>query len=118
TTFRMLLLGATSRPRRNSASLAETFMERIDLTGLTVLDPFMGGGTTLVEAAKCGANVIGIDIDPVACFLTRKELEPIPQRDLDEAFDAVSQRVRERITQRYVSRMPSGDMADIIYSFW
>jgi hypothetical protein len=34
----------------------------------TVFDPFMGSGTTLVEALKLGARAIGRDINPVAPF--------------------------------------------------
>jgi modification methylase len=32
--------------------------------GDTVLDPFMGTGTTTVAAAKWGRNSIGVEIDP------------------------------------------------------
>jgi putative DNA methylase len=46
------------------------------LSGLTVLDPFVGGGTTLVEAARLGAYVVGGDIDPLAVAITRHELSP------------------------------------------
>lgn len=35
------------------------------LEGKVVLDPMMGGGTTLHEAVRMGANVVGIDIDPI-----------------------------------------------------
>src|SRR5437762_13241399 len=35
------------------------------LEGITVLDPMMGGGTTLHEAIRLGANVIGYDLDPI-----------------------------------------------------
>ena len=31
-----------------------------------VLDPFMGGGTTIVEALRLGCKVIGVDVNPVA----------------------------------------------------
>src|SRR5690554_1867472 len=34
------------------------------LHGLTVYDPFMGGGSTLVEAQRLGARAYGTDIDP------------------------------------------------------
>lgn len=37
----------------------------------TVLDPFCGSGTTLVEAGLCGAHGIGLDISPLAALLTR-----------------------------------------------
>jgi hypothetical protein len=33
---------------------------------LRVLDPFMGGGTTLVEGARLGFQVTGVDLNPVA----------------------------------------------------
>ncbi|MFC3689542.1 DUF1156 domain-containing protein [Aquipuribacter hungaricus] len=46
------------------------------LTGTTVLDPFAGGGTTLVEAARLGAIPVGRDIDPLAVLLVGHQLEP------------------------------------------
>lgn len=40
----------------------------------TVYDPFMGGGTSLVEAARMGASVVGRDVDPVAVAVVGSEL--------------------------------------------
>lgn len=36
-----------------------------------ILDPFCGSGTLLVEAAVAGRNAVGLDIDPVASFISR-----------------------------------------------
>ncbi len=47
------------------------------LEGLHVGDPFMGGATTLVEAARLGATVTGIDVDPVAVLIAREELAEV-----------------------------------------
>lgn len=118
TTFRMLLLGATTADRSVEDLVKEAFYRAHDLSGLTVLDPFMGGGTSLVEAAKCGAHVIGVDIDPVACFVTSRELEAVDPKRLQRAFEVVSTRVRGKILDRYKTRLPDGRTGDVIYAFW
>lgn len=41
----------------------------------TVLDQFVGGGTTAVEAKLTGRNFIGFDINPAAVELTQKKLD-------------------------------------------
>lgn len=46
------------------------------LSGFRVLDPFAGGGSTLVEAARLGADVTGGDVDPLAVKIVRYELSP------------------------------------------
>ena len=41
----------------------------------TVLDPFMGSGTTLVACAKMGRKGIGIDLDPEYYEIACKRVE-------------------------------------------
>ena len=43
--------------------LAETFFRANDFPGRVVADPFMGGGTPLIEANRVGCDVLGFDID-------------------------------------------------------
>lgn len=59
TTFRHILKQLVSNPAK------QAFYEPGGLEGQVILDPMMGGGTTLHEAIRMGANVIGIDIDPI-----------------------------------------------------
>lgn len=44
------------------------------LNDAVVYDPFMGGGTSLVEAARMGASVVGRDVDPIAVAVVSAEL--------------------------------------------
>ena len=39
-------------------------VDRASVPGETILDPFMGGGTTLIAAVKFGRPCIGIEIEP------------------------------------------------------
>ena len=57
------------------------------LEGKTVLDPMMGGGTTLHEAIRLGANVIGADIDPIPIIQARASLTKADLTDLGDAFN-------------------------------
>ena len=56
--------------------LPEFFIQRLTTTGDSVYDPFMGRGTTLVQAALMGRRPIGNDINPLSVFLTRPRLAP------------------------------------------
>lgn len=57
------------------------------LEGKVVLDPMMGGGTTLHEAIRLGANVIGADIDPIPIVQARAALSRASLTDLRASFD-------------------------------
>ena len=48
---------------------------RYSQEGDTVLDPFVGGGTTAVEAKLTNRNFVGFDINPNAVELSRKKCE-------------------------------------------
>src|SRR5580765_1602850 len=52
------------------------FVERLTAPGDVVYDPFMGRGTTLLEAALLGRVPYGCDINPLSLFLTRPRLNP------------------------------------------
>ncbi len=60
------LTGASTRnhPAPFPKELAERLVRMFSFVGDTVLDPFMGTGTTTVAAANWGRNSIGVEIDP------------------------------------------------------
>lgn len=50
-------------------------MKLFSFVGDTVLDPFMGSGSTLVAASRCNRKGIGIEIDPRYCALASERIE-------------------------------------------
>ena len=48
----------------------------------TVLDPFMGSGTTAEVAMELGCHALGIELNPEYCELIRKRLNPILEQEL------------------------------------
>jgi DNA modification methylase len=59
------LTGASTRqhPAPYPVELAERLIRMFSFVGDTVLDPFLGTGTTTVAAAKAGRNSIGFEVD-------------------------------------------------------
>src|ERR687884_836238 len=47
-----------------------------------ILDNFMGSGTTLVESKILGRNAIGIDINPLACLVSKVKITNLRKSDL------------------------------------
>jgi hypothetical protein len=50
--------------------------------GDTVLDPFMGSGTTLVQSGELGLNSIGVDVSEFNCLISKVKIEKYDMHDL------------------------------------
>ncbi|MBU4312939.1 MAG: DUF1156 domain-containing protein [Candidatus Omnitrophica bacterium] len=98
-----------------------------DTNGKVILDPFMGGGTTVVEALRLGCKVIGIDLNPVAWFIVKTEVESVDIDKLKQAFKDLENRktssgktAKEELLSHYKTECSccGNKDADIIYTFW
>lgn len=65
------------RPQNIFYRLLETYSKEGDV----VLDPFCGGGVTLIEGTSLKRKVIACDINPLATFISRAEIELVPMED-------------------------------------
>lgn len=132
--FRAILLGSL-KPAFNPDGTAVDLMEEFykdhsndtDTKGKVVLDPFMGGGTTVVEALRLGCKVVGIDLNPVAWFIVKSEVEPVDIEALKNAFERLAARpvawndgkpLRDSLLDLYRTEVQLGLDADVIYTFW
>jgi hypothetical protein len=64
-------------PARFSAELAAAIIDQFSRPGDVILDPFMGAGTTAVEALGRGRRVVGFDINPLAVLLADVKTTPL-----------------------------------------
>lgn len=111
------MLAALSLPEEADPQFWQRYHGRIPLDGAIVLDPFAGGGTAVVEASRCGARVIGFDIDPVATLITRFELAAASRRELTQATAAVCQETSTRILALHTTRV-AGEVLPVLHHFW
>lgn len=57
-----------------------------------VLDPFMGSGVTVIEALKHKRKAIGIDLNPISCFITKNTINSLDLIDFDREFNRLYSR--------------------------
>ena len=70
--------------------LPRFFIERLTLPGDRVYDPFMGRGTTLVEAALLSRVPLGCDVNPLSVTLTRPRLRPPTLQQIDARLKQIN----------------------------
>ena len=71
-------------PARFSPLFARTVIDAFTDPGDLVLDPFMGGGTTVVEARTRGRRAFGSDTSSLAVFIARAKTTALTDRELAE----------------------------------
>ncbi|HIH54973.1 TPA: site-specific DNA-methyltransferase [Candidatus Woesearchaeota archaeon] len=57
--------------------------------GDTILDPFMGSGTTLIQSSELGLNSVGIDISDFNCLIAKTKLDDYDFVTLNESLQNV-----------------------------
>jgi DNA modification methylase len=68
--------GFHAYPARTHPVTARRLVEAFSAEGATILDPFCGSGTVLVEAMLAGRAAVGTDLNPIAVMLARAKTFP------------------------------------------
>jgi len=89
------------------------------LDHIIILDPFMGGGTTLAEANRMGAKVIGCDLNPMSWWIVRETLKPVDLEKLDNYYRELEKSTGKKIRELYKTACSCcNHQADTLYAFW
>ncbi len=115
TLFRGLILSEFG-----SKPLREIFYGSNNFPGLRIADPFMGGGTPLLEANRVGCDVIGFDINPMSYWIVKQEIEHLDLKAYDEAAEELKLSLEKDIGRFYRTRCTiCGDTgAHVKYFLW
>ncbi|MDR1607841.1 MAG: DUF1156 domain-containing protein [Deltaproteobacteria bacterium] len=114
--FRSLLIAAATKAPEDPSLAAKLVWDHYycnhQKTGsfqkLQVLDLFMGGGTTLVEGSRLGFQMTGVDLNPVAWFVTKNELARSDPEQIKALFAEIEAKVKPLVQPFYVASCPRG----------
>jgi len=115
TLFRALLLSEfVQQPVR------ESFFRSNSLKGIRVADPFMGGGTPLIEANRVGCDAVGYDINPMAYWIVHQEIENLNVEDYRKAASNLVFRLDNKIGSFYRTKCLEcrSENAQVKYFLW
>jgi putative DNA methylase len=115
TLFRALVLSEFS-----GEPLAETFYRANNFSGRVIADPFIGGGTPLIEANRVGCDVFGFDINPMATWIVQEEIRRIDLPAYRRAAEDLVGSVSKNIDDLYLTDCPIyGDQdVPVKYFLW
>jgi site-specific DNA-methyltransferase (cytosine-N4-specific) len=77
-------------PAKFPPQLPKKILEDYAIKGQTVLDPFCGSGTTLIEARIFGANAIGVDVNGLAVLLSQVKATPLSEQQFSVVNEFIS----------------------------
>jgi len=101
--FRTILLGTLCEPGED---IWRRYYQGARFPGRIVLDPFMGGGTTVHEALRLGCKVVGVDYNPVAWWSVRSSITLPDLERLEEGFRTLQGKVAGFLLSQYSTRCP------------
>jgi putative DNA methylase len=93
--------------------LNSSYYKAHDLAGKQIADPFMGGGTPLLEANRLGCDVTGYDINPMAAWICREAAQHLDLQAYSVAATELQEDLRREIGDLYRTNCPIYGESDV-----
>ena len=87
-----------------NAPLKDAFFRSNDLSGVLIVDPFMGGGIPLIEANRVACDVEGFDVNPMSAWIVREEMEGIDLVAYEKAAKRLFEDLEDDVGSHYRTR--------------
>ena len=99
-------------PARFHPEVARAIICAFSRKGGWVLDPFMGGGTSIIEALKLGRAVVGNDVNALARFVAEVRTRPLSAMDKRQ-IRQWAQRAAQELAEGDLTWVPRKDIANL-----
>ncbi len=117
TVFRSMLLAAAKKAPEDETKAAKAVWDvyyanhqkHSSLCHLKVADPFMGGGTTVVEGSRLGMQMFGCDLNPVAWFVAKNQIDEVNVEEANQLLADIEAEVKPQIVPFYACNGPDGE---------
>jgi adenine-specific DNA methylase len=86
---------------RKQEDVIREYIKNYSNSGEIILDPFCGSGVMIGESLKLGRKVIGVDINPVAIFITRNTISSLSEEKILVEFRRIETEIAQDIHQLY-----------------
>ncbi|MHA1703790.1 MAG: DNA methyltransferase [Promethearchaeota archaeon] len=73
-------------------NVVQHYIKNFSKRGDTILDPFGGGGSTLIESLMIHRKAIHIDLNPLSVFITKSLVTPIDINQLQQEFEKIKEK--------------------------
>ncbi len=115
--FRSMLLAAAMKAPEDESKAAKAVWDvyyanhqkRGSFRHLKVAEPFMGGGTTVVEGSRLGMQMFGCDLNPVAWLVVKNELAQVKLEEIQSLLADIEAEVKPMIMPYYACDGPDGE---------
>lgn len=94
---------------RRPYNVFRNLIEHYSKPGDLILDCFCGGGVTLLEGLTVDRKIIAVDLNPLATFITKMQIQQIDIDSLEEYFSEFRKICENEYSKYYFQKTPDGE---------
>ncbi len=91
---------------RKPHNIINQYIKNFSKDGDTILDPFMGSGVVIIESLKLNRKAIGIDLNPLSCFIAKNTIENIDIDKFEKTFNKIYEKNHSKFINLYQTKCP------------